>query len=148
MRKTYNMSPMITNFRGSKMEMETIAEYAFMAVVFIAIIAGLAYGYNEWDYWEHGAALWDTGWIMLVLVILGIIVGLVSITARETTPFLIASIALIVTGTMMEPFNAINKVAAPLGYMATWIVTFIATFAAPAAVIIAVRAVFAIAKER
>ena len=43
------MIPIITSFRVSKMEMETIAEYAFMAVVFIAIIAGLAYGYNEWD---------------------------------------------------------------------------------------------------
>ena len=135
-------------FVGFEMEMEQIAQYAFMVVVFVAIVAGLAYGYNEWDYFEHDADLWDTGWVMLLMVILGILIGLVSITAKEATPFLIASIALIVTGTMMEPFNAINKVAAPLGYMATWIVTFIAAFAAPAAVIIAVKAVFAIAKEK
>ncbi len=48
----------------------------------------------------------------------------------------------------MEPFDAINKVAAPLGYMGTWIVTFIAAFAAPAAVIIAIKAVYAVAKEK
>jgi uncharacterized membrane protein len=132
------------------MEMEEIAQYAFMAVVVIAIVAGLAYGYNEWDYVEHfpDVELWDTGWIMLIMVILGIIVGLVSITAKEATPFLIATIALIVTGTMMEPFNAINTVAAPLGYMATWIVTLIAAFAAPAAVLIAIKAVYAMAKEK
>jgi hypothetical protein len=130
------------------MEMEQIAGYAFMVFVVIAIVAGLAYGYNEWDHVEHGVALWDTGWVMLILVILGIIVGLVSITAKEATPFLIATIALIVTSTMMKPFNAINKVAAPLGYMATWIVTFIAAFAAPAAVIIAIKAVYAMAKEK
>jgi hypothetical protein len=130
------------------MEMEQIAEYAFMIVVFIAIVAGLAYGYNEWDYIQHDATLWDTGWIMLVLVILGVLVGLVSITAKEATSFLIATIALIVTSSMMEPFNAINEVAAPLGYMATWIVTFIATFAAPAAVLISIKAVYAMAREK
>jgi hypothetical protein len=148
MRKIYNMLAMITKALWSKMEIEQIAQYAFMAVVVIAIIAGLAYGYNEWDHMENAVDLWDTGWIMLIMVILGIIVGLVSITAKESTPFLIASIALIVTGTMMEPFNAINTVAAPLGYMATWIVTFIAAFAAPAAVLIAIKAVYAMAKEK
>ncbi len=130
------------------MEMEEIAQYAFMAFVVIAIVAGLAYGYNEWDHIENDAALWDTGWIMLIMVILGIIVGLVSITAKEATQFLIATIALVVTSAMMEPFNAINEVAAPLGYMATWIVTFIAAFAAPAAVIIAIKAVYAVAREK
>lgn len=130
------------------MDIEQIAEYSFMAVVVIGVVAGLAYGYNEWDYVENAVDLWDAGWIMLILVILGIIVGLVSITAKESTPFLIATIALIVTGTMMEPFKAINTVAAPLGYMATWIVTFMATFAAPAAVLIAIKAVYAMAKEK
>jgi uncharacterized membrane protein len=131
-----------------KMDTEQIAQYAFMAFVVIAIIAGLAYGYNEWDYVEQGADLWDTGWIMLIMVILGIIVGLVSITAKEVTPFLISSIALIVTSQMMAPFDAINEVAAPLGYMASWIVTFIAAFAAPAAVLIAIKQVYALAKEK
>lgn len=135
---------------AKKMETEQIAQYAFMAFVAISIIAGLAYGYNRWDFAEHPleADLWDEGWIMLIMVILGIIVGLVSITAKETTPFLIASIALIVTSTMIAPFDAINKVAAPLGYMATWIVTFIAAFAAPAAVLIAIKEVYAMAKEK
>lgn len=135
-------------FVGFEMEMEQIAQYAFMVVVFVAIVAGLAYGYNEWDYVEHGADLWDTGWVMLLMVILGILIGLVSITAKEATPFLIATIALIVTGTMMDPFIAINKVAAPLGYMASWIVTFIAAFAAPAAVLISIKAVYAMAREK
>jgi hypothetical protein len=128
------------------MDTEQIAQYAFMAFVVIAIIAGLAYGYNEWD--VGTANMWDAGWITLILVILGIIVGLVSITAKETTPFLIASIALIVISQMTEPFQAINIVAEPLGYMATWIVTFIATFAAPAAVLIAIKQVYELAKEK
>jgi len=130
------------------MEMEQIAKYAFIVMVIIAVVAGLAYGYNEWDHVENSVELWDTGSIMLIMVILGVIVGVISITAKEVTPFLIATIALIVTGTMMEPFNAINSVAAPLGYMATWIVAFIAAFAAPAAVIIAIKAVLAMAKEK
>lgn len=130
------------------MEMEEIAQYAFMVFVVISIIAGLAFGYNRWDSAAHGATLWDTGWIMLILVILGIIVGLVSITAKEVTRFLLATIALIVTSAMMEPFNAINTVAPPLGYMATWIVKFIAAFAAPAAVLIAIKVVYAVAKEK
>lgn len=133
---------------AKKMETEQMAQYAFMAFVVIAIIAGLAYGYNNWDYVENDVALWDDGWIMLILVILGIIVGLVSITAKETESFLIASIALIVTNTMMEPFLAINQVAAPLGYMATWIVKFIAAFVAPAVVLIAIKAVYVMAQKK
>jgi hypothetical protein len=36
------------------------------------------------------------GWVIFVMLILGVIIGLTSITTKEVTPFLIATIALIV----------------------------------------------------
>jgi hypothetical protein len=72
------------------MELEEIAKYAFMIFAIVAIVAGLAVGYMAYDAGTWGGDVADIhGYIMLVMLILGIIVGLVSITAKEVTPFLI-----------------------------------------------------------
>ncbi|MEM2102369.1 MAG: hypothetical protein QXM22_02505 [Candidatus Bathyarchaeia archaeon] len=127
--------------------MEKIGEYAFLAFVIIAVVAGIAYGYNESVTSFVSPDRWDPGWIYLLMVIFGVIIGLVSITEKEATPFLIAAIALIVANSNV-PFTYINNIADPLGYMITWIVRLIATFAAPAAIILAVKAIFALARTK
>ncbi len=131
--------------------MEEIARWAYILFVVIAIIAGLAVGYMA--YAEHPAGFNDpsvadtNGWVVLIMLILGIIVGLTSITAKEVTPFLIATIALVV--------SSVANVWAPLGnihellyYWATAILNYIVAFAAPAAVIIAIKSVFVMAREK
>ncbi len=112
------------------MEMEQIGELAFILGVVIAVIGGLAYNYMA----EFA------GWIPLVLVILGIIVGLLNIKDKETTPFLIASIALLATGAI-STFKTINEVVPPLGTILANIFGNIAVFVAPAAVIVAIVAI-------
>jgi hypothetical protein len=84
----------------------------------------------------------------LILLILGIVVGLISITAKEVTPFLIAAIALIVASisNVWSPLQ--NGTLDLLYYWATEILSFIVAFAAPAAVIIAIKAVFAMEKAK
>lgn len=68
---------------------------------------GLAVGYMAYDKSPDAA---DIGWydpdveningyVMLIMLILGIIIGITSITAKEVTPFLIATIALVVAAT-------------------------------------------------
>ncbi|MCK4482659.1 hypothetical protein KAU55_05495, partial [Candidatus Bathyarchaeota archaeon] len=86
------------------------------------------------------------GWITLTMLILGIIVGITSITAKEVTPFLIATIALIVAAAsnVWSPLGIIDPL---LDYWATYILNYIVAFAAPAAVIIAIRSVLAMAKD-
>jgi len=145
MRKIYNILTMITKVLWSKMEMEEIARWAYIAFVVIAVVAGLAVGYMAWD----GQAISEVdGYVTLIMLILGIIIGITSITAKEVTPFLIATIALVVAG--------IGKVWLPLNidpiqilyYFADTITRYIVAFAAPAAVIISIKAVLAMAKEQ
>jgi len=137
-------------------EMEKVGEYAFIIFVVIAIIGGLYIGYVDSTYQTTNVIdpsaysipdkLHDTlGIFQLILVILGIICGLITITEKEATAFLIAAIALaVVKGATFLPLNYLS----PLGYMAMWIVNFIATFVAPAAIIIAIKAVWALARTK
>jgi len=122
MRKTYNILPKIPITSWVKMEMEEIARWAYIVFVIIAIVAGLAVGYMAYDAgsWNDPNVADINGYVLIIMLILGVIIGVTSITAREVTPFLIATIALVVAA------NA-----------NVW----------PAAVIIAVKGVFAMAKE-
>lgn len=84
------------------------------------------------------------GGLILILVTLGIIVGLLNITEKEVMPLLIAAIALIVVGT--AGFAPLDKIVSPLGTWLDHIVDYFATFMAPAAVINAIRVMFAVAR--
>jgi hypothetical protein len=81
------------------------------------------------------------------LLILGIIVGIVKITGKEVTPFLIAAIALIAAGigNVWAPLTTINAL---LSDWANYILRYIIAFVAPAAVIIAIKAVFAMERMK
>jgi hypothetical protein len=132
------------------MEMEKIARWAYIAFVVIAIIMGLAIGYMAYSadlHWSDPSVSDANGWVTLILLILGIIIGITSITAKEVTPFLIATIALIVASiaNVWYPLSSIHEL---LYYWATAILNYIVAFAAPAAVIIAVKSVLVMAKEK
>lgn len=136
------------------MEMEEIAKWAYIIFLVIAIVAGLAIGYMAYDARATGGFA-DTdvatthGYVTLVMLILGIIIGLTgSITTKEVTPFLIATIALLVAGIgdVWSPLNTDPLYL--LYYWATGILGYIVAFAAPAAVIIAIKSVLAMAKEK
>ena len=133
------------------MSYEEIAKYAFMIFAIVAIIAGLAVGYMAYDAGTWAGDVADIhGYVMLVMLILGIVVGLVSITAKEVTPFLIAAIALIVTGITADVWSPLQNVEVLeiLYYVGTTILWYFAAFAAPAAVIISMKSIWAIAKEK
>ena len=126
------------------MEMEQIARWAYIAFVAIAIIMGLAVGYMAYS----GESVVDiNGWVTLIMLILGVIIGLTSITEKEVTPFLIVTIALIVatSANVWQPLSNIHEL---LYYWAHYILNYIVAFAAPAAVIIAIRALLPMAKEK
>lgn len=118
-------------------------EWAFLISIIIAIIAALA-----------AVAAITSEWVALLLVILGIIVGLLNITEKETTAFLVAAVALIIAGLGANTAGTTGVFSAlGVGYLES-LATFlnslfghIAVFVAPAAVIVAVKAVVAIAKK-
>ncbi|UCG36983.1 MAG: hypothetical protein JSV64_01525 [Candidatus Bathyarchaeota archaeon] len=135
------------------MDTEEIAKWAYIVFLIIAIVAGIAVGFMAWDaatgFNDPGVAD-ANGWVILLMLILGIIIGITgSITAKEVTPFLIATIALMVAGAggIWDPLQKIEAIEI-LYFMASAITNYIAAFAAPAAVIIAIKAVLAMAKEK
>jgi len=77
--------------------------------------------------------------VILVLVLLGIIIGVLNITAKEIMPLLLAAIALIVVGGVFEPIRVVG-----IGAILDNILKLVATLVAPAAVIAAVRALWSV----
>jgi len=115
----------------------TIGLLAFFVGIILAIVGGIGY---------H-----DNSGIILTLVIVGILVGLLNITGKEVLPLLIAAIALIVVGTVglggdKGVFGALNDLGGEAGTKINAIVAYLATFMAPAAVISAFRAIWAVAR--
>lgn len=120
------------------MEMfEKLGEYAFLGCIVIAIVAGIV----------AGVADLSTGWVALVLVILGVVVGFTTITEKEVTSFLLAAIALTVASSGGW-FLVINDAVAKLGTVINIIVFNIASFVAPAAIILATKSVYELARQK
>ncbi len=111
-------------------------EYAYLLSLVIAVLAGIAVA----------AGYTGSPWVSLLLVILGVVVGFLNVTDKETNVFLLATIALVVAGT--AGFGVLDTAIRPLGTLIDAIVKNIAIFAAPAAIIIAVKAIHAVAKSK
>ena len=110
------------NYRG------IIGFVVFVVGIALAVIVGLT----------QGVSAPANGNVILVLVVLGILIGLLNITAKEAIPMMIAAIALIVVG--QAGFLALNDVTAGLGDRINHMVSYFSQLMAPAAVISAVRA--------
>lgn len=116
------------------MSWQRIGEWAFIAGVIIAVIGGII--------------IPAAGLMALILVVLGIIVGVINITEKETIPYLVAAIALIVAGTAgLKLLDAITGVVA-LGTRLEGVLDYVATFVAPGAVIVALKTVWGLAKTK
>lgn len=119
------------------MAISRAGEWAFLVFVIIAILVGLA----------RAAFVFDTFAITLILVILGIIVGFLNITEKETSAFLIAALALLVAGTAnFEYLNFGQDLG--IGTAITNILSFIGAFVAPAAVIVGLKAIYALGRQK
>lgn len=112
-------------------------KYVFLVGFAIALIAGLvgaAIGVGNYG-----------GYISLILVILGILVGFLNITPKERTTFLIAAIALAALG--LVSFKALTIGAFDFGAYLTSVVDYIVVFVAPAAAIAALYQIYELAKS-
>ena len=114
------------------MDYEKIGGWAFILGVVIAVVAGLVSAY---------LAPASAGFVTLALVILGLVVGFLNIADKEIRDFMIAAIALILVGTA-------NLAAIPLigKYLASMVLN-VAAFVAPAALIVALKAVYNLASK-
>jgi len=114
---------------------QKVGGWAFILGVVIAIIAGLAATF---------VAMYS-GYVLLVLVILGLIVGFLNIKDKQVVNFLIAAITLMAVGT--ANLVSINLAIPLLGSLIMSIIQNIAAFVAPAALVVALKEVYNIAKE-
>ncbi len=118
-------------------------EYAFLIGILLALIVGILSSYLPAG----------TLPVMLgILFILGVIVGLVNISDKEVNSFLIAAIALLLSVSSWNMLFATTL--AFLGSfgatIATWVAGFTGAFVAfisPAAFIVAIKAVYNLAKS-
>ena len=95
-----------------------------------------------------------SGWLYVVLGVLGVIVGLLNITARQTSPFLLASIAFIVAawGMWTLTVSAFDYAAVSTPEILTEellrLATNLTVLVGAAAMVIALRAIYEAAKGR
>jgi len=110
-----------------------IGEWAFILGVLLAVIAGLFVGIDV----TIGA----------VLLGLGAIVGLLNIEKKETTAFLVAGIALLLSGSMVATSAVTQQMPYIGGYLA-YILANIILFFAPVVLIIALKTCYMLAKKK
>ena len=104
-----------------------IGFWAFIVGLAIAVIAGVVAPQNDI--------------VILVLIVLGLVIGFLNITAKEMMLFLVAVIALVAVGNVFSPLTAAN-IGKYLGNM----LGYIATLMAPAAVVCAIKALWTVGK--
>jgi len=107
-------------------DMEKIGNWAFIVGVLLAIIAGFV----------------AIPQITLILVVLGVIVGLLNVSAKETEGFLLAAIALGIAGSA-------NLSSIPgVGPALTALLGNVRVLVAPAIVIVALKALYDTASSK
>ncbi len=107
--------------------MEKLGSWSFIIGLAIAVLVGLFTG--------------ASGLIITVLVILGIIVGFLNVTDKEVHGYLVAAIALMLAGgASLESIPVIGNILAR-------ILSNIVVFVAPAAIIVAVKAIYEVSSS-
>jgi hypothetical protein len=110
--------------KEARMNTATVGKWAFLVGLGIAVLAGLFF---------------QPAWAIWILAILGVIVGLLNVTAEETRGFLLASIALTLSATAL---NTIPVIGTALSY----VLPFVVAFVAGATIVVALKELFATAR--
>ena len=105
-----------------------IGHYAFLVGVLLAVLAALV------------PAL-QVDWVIWALIIIGLIVGFMNITAKETTEFLVATIALMLVG------SAGLEVIPTAGRIIGTILLNILAIVIPAALVVSLKAIYQLAQD-
>jgi hypothetical protein len=107
------------------MNRQFIGKWAFIAGLVLAVLAGL---------------LFQPGWALWVLAILGVIVGFLNIAAEETRGFLLASIALTLSATALNTLPV-------LGTALSLVLPFVVAFVAGGMIVVALKELFQTARK-
>lgn len=131
---------------------KNIGSWAFIIGFVIALIAGIIAGLNATGAVNIGFGM--NAMLIGLLVLIGVVVGLVNISSGESMTFLVAAVAIMVSpagfsamasaaGGVMGLTNILGAVA---GFLSA-LTSTIAIFVAPAAIIVALKAIYKTARE-
>ena len=109
--------------------MSSIGSWSFIVGLIVAVLVGL---FAE-----------ASGLMVTILVILGLIVGFLNVTDKEVHGFLMASVALLLAGSAGGLLSSIPAIGSILGNILNNFVVFVA----PAAVVVAVKEIYNLAKN-
>jgi hypothetical protein len=107
------------------MNTATIGKWAFIVGMVIAVLAGLFF---------------QPSWAIWILAILGVIVGLLNITAEDTRGFLLAAIALTLSATALNTLPIV-------GTAFSLVLPFVVAFVAGATIVVALKELFQTARS-
>ncbi|MFH2106892.1 MAG: hypothetical protein ABII22_06550 [Candidatus Micrarchaeota archaeon] len=129
----------VTEEYGSK-----YGAYLFLLGVVVALIVGV---FSSVDTVKANLPT-----ILGVLALLGLIVGLLNVTAQESDSFLIATIALMATATSLVPalllVLTVTPQLSPMVDAISGLLSALAVFVAPAAVVVSLRSIYHLASNR
>jgi len=109
--------------------LQKIGTWSFIGGCAIALAAG---------FWELSVL------VVSILIFLGLIVGVLNVTGEETTPFLLATVSLVIVAAVGEQVLSQVEIIGPI--LQRVLVTFI-TFVIPATIIVACKAIYSLAAE-
>jgi hypothetical protein len=107
------------------MNTATIGKWAFIVGLVVAVLAGLFF---------------QPAWAIWILAILGVIVGLLNVTAEDTRGFLLASIALTLSATALNTLPVV-------GTAFSLVLPFVVAFVAGAMIVVALKELFQTARQ-
>ncbi len=114
----------------NKETQKNVGYWVFLVGIFVSIIAGLL---------TIGAMQPDPN-IIWILAVLGLIVGLMNLKIKDEVPFLIATIVLITAAGYLALIPYVGETL-------TTILQYIVVFVAPAAIIVALKAIYEYGKK-
>lgn len=113
-----------------KNKMAMVGSWAFILGVVIALIAGI---------WPLGT------WSVTALIVVGLLVGFLNITEKETNGFLFAALVLVIVGSMG---SALLKDIAVVGPRLYSVFGAVVVFVTPAALVVALKSIYSLAKDQ
>jgi len=107
--------------------MKMLGFLAFIIGFILAVVAGLFFP--------------DNAVVIIILLILGLLIGFLNIGSEEMVPLLLATIALVVVGNVFSPIETLN-----IGEKLGDIMALVAALMAPAAIVVAIKTLYTVAK--
>jgi hypothetical protein len=115
-----------------------LSNWAFLIGAIIAVLVGIGNA--------AGAGFTTNKWIPVILVILGLAVGLLNITVKETVAFLVAAVALLAFGA--GGLSSLDTLIPKLGTLLSSSVQAFTFFVGAAVVVVALKEVWALAAKK